>query len=149
LLDEVAAIQKWLKERPRNDSPFLFISRKRGALHITGFFRIFQTIAEKAGVSAYKRHPRILKYSLAAHLLSRNVDLAVLNQLLGHRSFDTTLKYVKTTDQQAAVAARSAITEIFRDTESGRNSAAPSRMVQRKEQTIASKKLTVKATEGM
>jgi site-specific recombinase XerD len=113
LLDEVAAIKKWLKERPSNDSRFLFTSRKGGAVHKTQFFRIFQAIAEKAGVPAPKRHPRILKYSLAAHLLSRNVDLALLHHVLGHRSIDTTLRYIKTTDQQAASAVREAITEIF------------------------------------
>lgn len=114
LLDEVSALQMWLRERRNNGSHSLFTSRKGGALHITQFFRIFQSIAKQAGLPAYKRNPRILKYSLVAHLMERNVDVVLVNQLLGHRSINSTWKYVKRkTDEQAASAAQEAIAEIF------------------------------------
>lgn len=113
LLDEVAALREWLTERPNTGSDFLFTSRKCGALHPTQFFRIFQAIAEKAGLPAHKRQPRVLKYSLAAHLLARNVDVVLVNHVLGYRSINSTLKYVTTTDQQTAEAVQGAIKEIF------------------------------------
>ena len=114
LLDEVSALQMWLRERQNNRSNSLFTSRKGGAVHITQFFRIFQSIAGEAGLPTYKRNPRILKYSLVAHLLERNLDVVLVNQLLGHRSINSTLKYIKRkTDEQAASAAQEAIAKIF------------------------------------
>jgi type 1 fimbriae regulatory protein FimE len=100
LLDEVTAVQKWLATRPNDSSAFLFTSQKGGGLHRTQFFRLFQTVAKRAGLPTYKRYPSILKHSLAAHLLSENADIALINRLLGHRSMNSTLKYVKATDQQ-------------------------------------------------
>lgn len=113
LLDEVVALRKWLAERPDCGSDFLFTSRKRGALHPSQFFRIFQAIAKEAGLPAQNRHPRVLKYSLAAHLLARNVDVVLVNHVLGYRSINSTLKLVTTTDQQAAAAVQGAIRETF------------------------------------
>jgi len=95
LLDEVQAIQAWLKERPNVCSDVLFISRNGGALHKTQFFRNFRAAADAAGLSAAKSHPGILRYSLASHLVARNVDLALVAKALGHRSINSTLKYVK------------------------------------------------------
>jgi len=113
LLDEVTALQMWLRARPNNRSDSLFPSRKGGALHKTQFFRLFQSVGKKAGLPAYKRNPRILKYSLAAHLLESHVDVVLVNQVLGHRSINSTLKYVKRTDKQAAAAAQEAIVKMF------------------------------------
>lgn len=111
LLDEVTAIQAWLRERPDVGSDVLFISRNGGAVHPTQFFRIFQAAANAAGLPAAKSHPGILRYSLASHLMACNVDLVLVSQALGHRSINSTLKYVKAslrpaakTDSFAAVA---------------------------------------------
>ena len=54
LLDEVAALRAWLKERHQDGSPFVFTSQKGGRLHRAQFFRIFQMIAEAAGLPARK-----------------------------------------------------------------------------------------------
>jgi type 1 fimbriae regulatory protein FimB len=104
LLDEVAAIQAWLKERPKIRSRVLFVSRKGGALHKTQFFRIFQGVAKAAGLPAAKSHPGILRYTLASHLMTCNVDLPLIAKALGHRSINSTLKYVKAIDRQAEKA---------------------------------------------
>jgi len=113
LLDEIAALRTWLKERPPDPSDALFTSQKGGALHPTQFFRIFQATAMAAGLPAYKRHPRILRHSLASHLLARKVDVALVSQALGHRSINSTLAYVRFSDQQAADAAQSALLRLY------------------------------------
>jgi site-specific recombinase XerD len=94
LLDEVAALEAWLAVR-RDRSPFLFTSQKGGRLHRTQFFRTFQTLAKQAALPIQKRHPRILKYSLAAHLLAQKTDVTAISRMLGHRSMNSTLQYVK------------------------------------------------------
>ena len=91
LLDECAALRAWLKVRPADGSDFLFTSQKGGRLDRTQFFRIFQAVAEAAGLSAEKRHPHCLKHSLASHLVAGNVNLALIKQALGHRSISSTM----------------------------------------------------------
>jgi len=105
LLDEVEALQAWLALRPDDGSGFLFTSQKGGGLHRTQFFRMFQAAAKKARLPTRKQHPRILKYSLAAHLLIRKADLSLIGRLLGHRSANSTQKIVKAAAQQNTLLA--------------------------------------------
>jgi len=95
LLDEVRAVRAWLRVRPNDGSNALFTSQKGGALDRSQFFRILQSAAKAAGLPAGKRHPRVLKCSLASHLLAANAGLTVVSAILGHRSLNSTLQYVE------------------------------------------------------
>ena len=44
------------------------MTQKGGTLHRSQVFRVFQAIAESVGFPADKRHPHVLKHSLASHL---------------------------------------------------------------------------------
>jgi len=113
LLDETTAIKAWLRKRPADGSDYLFTSQKGGKLGRTQFFRNFQTITESAELPAEKRHPHVLKHSLASHLVAGNVNLALVRQALGHRSIRSTMAYVGTTDAQAAEATQAALMSLF------------------------------------
>jgi type 1 fimbriae regulatory protein FimB len=113
LLDETVALRAWLRERRSDGSDYLFTSQKGGKLDRTQFFRVFRTIAETAGLSADKRHPHVLKHSLASHLVAGNVNLALIRQALGHRSINSTMQYVGTSDGQAAEAAQAALMRLY------------------------------------
>ncbi len=113
LLDEVAVVKAWLRERSADGSGYLFTSLKGGRLDRTQFFRVFQTAAEAAGLEPAKRHPHVLKHSLASHLVAGNVNLALVKQALGHRSINSTMQYVGTTDAQAAEATQAALMGLF------------------------------------
>jgi integrase/recombinase XerD len=95
LLDEIKALTEWLRMRREDGSPALFTSQKGGPLHRSQFFRIFQSTAREAGLSTDKRHPRVLKYSLASHLLAADADVTAVSEFLGHRSLNSTLQYIK------------------------------------------------------
>jgi type 1 fimbriae regulatory protein FimB len=113
LLDETAAVRSWLRKRPSDGSNYLFTSQKGGRLDRTQFFRVFQTIAQMAGLPVEKRHPHVLKHSLASHLVAGNVNLALIRQALGHRSINSTMQYVGTSDGQAAEAAQAALMNLY------------------------------------
>jgi integrase len=113
LLDEMSALRAWLKERPADGSDFLFTSQKGGKLDRTQFFRVFQSVAETAGLPTDKRHPHVLKHSLASHLVAGNVNLALIRQALGHRSINSTMQYIGTSDGQAAEAAQAAMMRLY------------------------------------
>src|ERR1700676_2623315 len=113
LLDETAALPAWLRKRPCDGSDYLFTSQKGGKLDRTQFFRNFQTIAESAGLTVEKRHPHVLKHSLASHLVAGNVNLALIRQALGHRSIGSTMEYVSVSDGQSAEAAQAALMRLY------------------------------------
>jgi type 1 fimbriae regulatory protein FimB len=113
LLDELAALRAYLRDREDDGSDFLFVSQKGGRLHRSQFFRVFQAIAEAAGLPADKRHPHALKHSLASHLVAGNVNLALVKQALGHRAISSTLCYVGTSDLQASEAAAEAMMAMY------------------------------------
>jgi integrase len=113
LLDEMTALRAWLRERRSDGSDYLFTSQKGGKLDRTQFFRVFQAIAETAALPLEKRHPHVLKHSLASHLVAGNVNLALIRQALGHRSINSTMQYVGTSDGQAAEAAQAALMRLY------------------------------------
>jgi site-specific recombinase XerD len=113
LLDELGALRASLRDREADGSDFLFVSQKGGKLHRSAFFRVFQAVAEAAGLPAEKRHPHVLKHSLASHLVEGNVNLALIRQALGHRSITSTMQYVGTTDAQAAEATAKAFMALY------------------------------------
>jgi integrase len=113
LLDETSALRAWLRKRPGDGSDYLFISQKGGKLDRTQFFRVFQTVAKSAGLPPEKRHPHSLKHSLGSHLIAGNANLALVRQALGHRSINSTLQYIGTTDSQAAEALQKALMGLF------------------------------------
>jgi site-specific recombinase XerD len=60
---------------------YLPAKRVAGSIR-TQFFRLFRTIASKAGLAAEKQHPHVLKHSIASHLVSANVNLALVITLI-------------------------------------------------------------------
>jgi len=113
LLDEMSALRAWLRMRLSDGSDYLFTSQKGGKLDRTQFFRGFQSVAKAAGLPIEKQHPHVLKHSLASHLVAGNVNLALIRQALGHRSINSTMQYVGTSDGQAAEAAQAAMMRLY------------------------------------
>ncbi len=113
LLDEVKAVREWLRVRRADGTDSVFTSQKGGRLDRSQIFRIYRACADTAGLPLEKRHPHVLKHSLASHLIAGNVNLALVRQALGHRSISSTMRYIGTTDGQAAAAAQSALMNLF------------------------------------
>jgi len=113
LLDENVAVRSWLRKRVEDGSDYLFASQKGGKLSRIQFFRRFQAVAESAGLPADKRHPHVLKHSLASHLVAGNANLALIRQALGHQSISSTMAYIGTSDAQAAEAVQKALMGLF------------------------------------
>ena len=56
---------------------------------------------------------QLMGNALASHLVSSNVNLALVKQQLGHKSIGSTIRYVATSDQQASKATTSALMKIY------------------------------------
>jgi type 1 fimbriae regulatory protein FimB len=113
LLDEAKVLKAYLAERVDDRSGFLFLSQKGGAMSRQHFHTLFQALAEEAGIPPHKRHPHALKHSLASNLIDQNVNLAIVQMALGHRSISSTMVYIGVSDEQVADARDGALMRAF------------------------------------
>jgi len=113
LLSEKRVLRSWLAERGNHPSKFVFVSQKSGRVHRSQFYRIFSAAAEKAGLPADRRHPHVLKHSLAVLLVEANTNLATVRIALGHRSIASTAIYAMPSDESAGKAVLGAIASAF------------------------------------
>jgi type 1 fimbriae regulatory protein FimB len=112
LLSEKRVLRAWLAER-EDASEYVFASQKGGRLHRSQFFRMFQDVAERAGIPADRRHPHCLKHALGFALVAENVHLSVVKQALGHKSISSTALYAIPSDEQVGRVVNAAIANLF------------------------------------
>ncbi len=112
LLSERRVLRDWLKERGEHPSRYVFVSQKSGKLNRSTFYRVFSDAAERAGLSADKRHPHVLKHSLGVALVEANINLAIIKQALGHRSIASTAIYTQPSDEMAGKAVVAALASL-------------------------------------
>lgn len=113
LLNEVKGLSEWLRVRPRDSGGALFPSHKGGCLTAKSFNVIFKKYAHLAGLPADKDNPHILKHTLATHLVRADVNLAVVQQRLGHASISSTQKYIHLNDKEVAEKTHNVLYEVF------------------------------------
>lgn len=82
-----------LLENPSNE--YVFPGRGMGHISDTLARRNLRKILLRSGLPA-KISPHSLRHSLATHLLSRGVDIRIVQEVLGHRSLNTTQIYTHT-----------------------------------------------------
>jgi len=112
LLSERRVLRAWLAER-RDISDFVFTSQKGGRIHRSQFFRMFQSVAERAGLPADRRHPHCLMHALGFSLVAANVNLASVKVALGHKSIASTAIYAVPTDEQVGKAVNAALASLY------------------------------------
>ncbi|HEY6327489.1 MAG TPA: tyrosine-type recombinase/integrase [Candidatus Cybelea sp.] len=89
-----AAIEDYLRVRPRSADPALFLGRTGRALTPKHVWRIFRDIYRVSGVQKHAS-PHTLRHSFATHLVENGVDLETVRELLGHESLATTGVYLQ------------------------------------------------------
>jgi integrase/recombinase XerD len=67
------------------------------------FWRLVQRYAEAAGIPERKRHPHVLKHTIAMQTIHM-AGIENVRQYLGHKSMASTGAYLKKTDAEASLA---------------------------------------------
>ena len=75
--------------RKNPDSPYVF-SKKNGKPY-SNVRTSFETTKEKAGIEDFRFHD--LRHTFASHLVMAGVGLRTVQELLGHKSYEMTLRY--------------------------------------------------------
>jgi integrase len=113
LFNEKAALENWLAVRQPDANEYVFNSQKSCQLNRTTIFKLFRTLAAKAGLGANLQHPHVLKHTAAMLMVQQGANAFLIRQHLGHRSFDSTLAYVNPSDSEASAASTKAFSKIF------------------------------------
>ena len=92
--------QAWRKFKKLIPNPDVGHIRKTQQLTRTGIADIFKLAAFKAGLGRVTSHQ--LRHSFATHMIDRGADIRHVQQLLGHSSLDTTMKYTSVTSTPVA-----------------------------------------------
>jgi integrase/recombinase XerD len=114
LYNEATALKAWLAVREPDADNFVFNSQKSTQLNRTTVYKIFKSIARKAGLGPTLQHPHVLKHTAAMLMVQQGTNAFLIRQHLGHRSFDSTLAYVNPSDADASAAAAKAFSQALK-----------------------------------
>lgn len=113
LFNEAAVLKAWLAVREPDADSYVFNSQKSTRLNRVTVFKLFRTIARKAGLPETLQHVHVLKHTAAMLLVQQGANAFLIRQHCGHRSFDSTLAYVNPSDSDASAAAAKAFNQAF------------------------------------
>jgi integrase/recombinase XerC len=87
------SLKKWVVYRKENFqfSPYLFINKHNEKLNDRVVRKKISDYSIKFGIKEFSPHS--LRHSIATHLINNNVDIRIVQELLGHSSLATTQKY--------------------------------------------------------
>ena len=90
--DELRAIRRYLGLR-QDHLPWLFLSERRGRLTRFAINYLVDRTANVAGFADL--HPHCLRHSCGYALADQGVDLRTIQEWLGHRSIEMTVRYTR------------------------------------------------------
>jgi type 1 fimbriae regulatory protein FimB len=95
--DELRAIGGWLKERVRMKPPgrSFFVSEQRRPLHRSTVNLLLKTYSVAAALPLIA-HPHMLRHACGFALADQGADTRLIQDFLGHRNIQHTVKYTAT-----------------------------------------------------
>ena len=95
--DAENALLEWLHARDEQQE-YLFYSPTRETLGYVAAWMVMKKILERAGLSGKGYSLHSLRHTFATDMLNAGLRLEVLQQLLGHKTIEITMRYAKISD---------------------------------------------------
>ena len=86
------ALKAYLKERPKTDSPYIFVSKNGKPLAVRNIRAAIDRYFQKAEIPDYSVND--IRTTFIIENLKAGVDLVLLSQLVGHKRLSTTERYL-------------------------------------------------------
>ena len=90
------AIDRYEKERPKTDSPYLFVSKNGKPLAVRNIRAAIDRYMQRAEIPDYSVND--LRTTFIVQNLKAGVDLVLLSQVVGHKRLSTTERYLELAD---------------------------------------------------
>jgi len=95
-------VDRYLRERRKDGCLYLLRGRQRRATPLSSslVYQLFRRYAAEAGLPEERRHVHVLRHSIAVHLMNEGLDVADVQDWLGHRRITSTLVYARITSKR-------------------------------------------------
>lgn len=95
--EDLRRLRAYLRTRPKDDSPYLFLSNRGTPLERRSYWELMQKYGRRAGVPKERLRFHALRHSIAVHLLDAGADVAFVCDRLGHANIQNTQLYLRYT----------------------------------------------------
>ncbi len=102
--ETVGVLANYAANRPEAQNGRFFMGNKGGNLNRSYVYGIVRRYLKLAGINKGKRGPHILRHTFCTRLHQRGVGPFVIKDLAGHKSLNTTMRYIKIEDKEQAEA---------------------------------------------
>jgi len=102
--ETVKMLAEYLANRPQTQNGRFFVSTSGQSLNRVGVYSIVRRYLELAGIDKGKRGPHLLRHTFCTRLHQRGVGPFIIKDLAGHKSLNTTMRYVKIENKEQAEA---------------------------------------------
>ena len=88
---ELRALRRLRRDYP--DTPYLFVSERKGPLTRSAVRKIVARAGDAAGMQDLHIHPHMLRHSTGYYLANKGIDTRGIQSYLGHQSISSTVRY--------------------------------------------------------
>jgi len=102
--ETVRALVKYLPHRQNAQNGSCFVGVKGGTLHRAHVYGIVQRYLKSAGIDKGKYGPHLLRHTFCTRLHQKGAGPFTIKELAGHKSLNTTMRYVSIDNREQAEA---------------------------------------------
>ena len=102
--EAAAALANYLHSRPQAQNGSFFVGTNGGNLTRSYVYGLIRRYLKLAGIDKGKRGPHILRHTFCTRLHQKGVTPFTIKDLAGHKSLNTTMRYVRIENKEQAEA---------------------------------------------
>ena len=102
--EAVSVLVNYLHNRPQAQNGRFFVGTKGGNLSRTYVYEVVRRYLKLAGINKDKQGPHLLRHTFCTRLYQKGASLFVIKELAGHKSLNTTMRYVRIENKEQSEA---------------------------------------------